>query len=307
MTAPSEPMRVSSPTLHATVLFSMAVFVAVVVMSFVFEVEVVARGEGRLVPVTRVQVVQPEFPGRLSDIRVTNGMSVAAGDVLITLDPTDAVADLGRVRAERDRLSVEMLRIAAMAGALGAGAPFADLPDRALALFRLPGDLAAHPVAQEQRDLLLAQASDLLAALAQIDARQEAGLKSEEVTRAGIAQVDAALAVQGERLRISEQLLAQGTTSRAAFLDVQQLHVELEREREVFLRELDRKTADRAALASERRRLLSEVQRTLLERRSQVETRLAILAEEERSAARVKRHQELTPRRHEELTPSILV
>ena len=39
--------RVASPTLHATILFSIAVFIAVLVMSFVFKVEVVARGQGR--------------------------------------------------------------------------------------------------------------------------------------------------------------------------------------------------------------------------------------------------------------------
>ena len=57
---PIAPERVASPTVHVTILFTIAVFVAVIVLSFVFRVEVVARGEGRVVPISRVQVVQPE-------------------------------------------------------------------------------------------------------------------------------------------------------------------------------------------------------------------------------------------------------
>ena len=50
MTTPPEPMGITSPTLHMTVLLSLAVFVATLAISFTFRVEVVARGRGASFP-----------------------------------------------------------------------------------------------------------------------------------------------------------------------------------------------------------------------------------------------------------------
>ena len=286
MTAFSEPMKITSPTLHATILFTISVFVAILAMSFLFKVEVVARGEGRIVPISRVQVVQPEFAGRIVAIHVRNGMTVTEGDVLVELDPTEAMSELGTIRAERDRLVIELARLEAMVQTLALDPSMVDLGQRSLALFDVPDVLSAHPFAVEQRELLLAEIADYLASLAQITAREEANRRSEAVTNANIARVNAALDIQAERLRTSEQLLQQGTISRSAFLDVQQAFTDLERERDIYLRELEQKVAERAALDSERRRLKADLRRSALDRRAQIDGRLATLAEEQRASER---------------------
>ncbi len=286
MTAYSEPMKITSPTLHATILFTISVFVAILAMSFLFKVEVVARGEGRVVPISRVQVVQPEFAGRIVAIHVRNGMTVTEGDVLVELDPTEAMSELGAIRAEQDRLVIELARLEAMVQTLALDPGSVDLGQRSLDLFDVPDVLSAHPFAVEQRDLLLAEIADYLASLAQITAREEANRRSEAVTNANIARVNAALDIQAERLRTSEQLLQQGTTSRSAFLDVQQAFTDLERERDIYLRELEQKVAERAALDTERRRLTADLRRTALDRRAQIDGRLATLAEEQRASER---------------------
>ncbi|MCY1708418.1 biotin/lipoyl-binding protein [Pannonibacter sp. SL95] len=118
MTDLSSNGRVASPTLHVTILFTICVFFAILLMSFIFKVEVVARGQGRVVPITRVQVIQPEFSGRIAAIHVQNGMTVGKGDILIELDRTDATAELGKVQAEQVRLTIEKARIDAMFAAL---------------------------------------------------------------------------------------------------------------------------------------------------------------------------------------------
>ena len=104
MNARSDPMKITSPTLHATVLFTMCVFAAILAMSFAFKVEVVARGHGRIVPVSRVQVLQPEHPGSIMAIHAEDGQSVSKGETLIEFDPTHAIADVGAIRAEQNRL-----------------------------------------------------------------------------------------------------------------------------------------------------------------------------------------------------------
>jgi hemolysin D len=278
--------RVASPTLHATILFSIAVFIAVLVMSFIFKVEVVARGQGRVIPISRVQVVQPEFPGRIAAIHVRNGMTVEKGDVLIEFDPTEATAELGKVQAEQERLKIEAARIVAMVTALGNGPDASGFLERGRQSFVLPEELLSHPFAIEQRLLLDAELEDFLASIAQIRTREEANRKSEAVSSADIDRLAAAMEIQAERLRIAEQLRQQGTTSRSAFLDVQQAFTELERQRDVYVAELDQKAAERAALDSERRRTVADLRNTLLERKTQIEARLATLSEEARTASR---------------------
>ena len=247
MTQAFTPMRMRSPTLHITILATVAVFVVILVMSFVFRIEVVARGQGRVVPLSRVQVVQPEFPGRIAAIHVQNGMSVTKGQVLLEFDTTDAVAELGAIRAELERLRIENARLAAMVGALENGT-FSE--DQAAQLYLVSPTLIDHPFVGEQRSLLMAELGDLRASFAQVDAREEANRRSEAVTNASIDLIDAALEIQSERLDTATQLLRQGTISRSAFLDVLQTHTELERERDVQVEELESKIADRSVLVS---------------------------------------------------------
>lgn len=114
MTAYSEPIKITSPTLHATIWFTISVFVAIVVMACIFKVEVVAGGQEKVVPVSRVQVVQPEFDGKITAIHVRNGSEVRQGDVLIELDTTDAEAERNTITAEMTRLRIERARITAL-------------------------------------------------------------------------------------------------------------------------------------------------------------------------------------------------
>lgn len=284
MTAVAVPIKVSSPTLHATVLFTMSVFAAILVMSCIFKVEVVARGQGRVVPVSRVQVLQPEHSGRIAAIHVRNGQSVSKGEVLVELDPTHAVSELGAIRVEQERLRIEMARIDAMVDALGLDPDAPDHVELALAFYKVPAALSEHPFAKEQRTLLLAEIGDFRASMAQVEAREEAGRRAEAVTNADIERINAVIEIQAERLQASRRLLQQGTTSRSAFLNVQQAFTELERERDVNQRELELKVAERVALDSERRRIVADLRGSLLDRKSRIGSRLATLVEEERAA-----------------------
>ena len=106
------------------------------------------------------------------------------------------------------------------------------------------------------------------------------------MTNANIERVDAAVEIQAERFAIAQTLVEQGNTSRAAFLDAQQALAELERERDVYFRELDQKIAERAALDTERQRIVAERRSAALDRISQIDARLATLLEEKSTAER---------------------
>jgi hemolysin D len=239
-----------------------------------------------LVPVSRVQVIQPEFAGRITAINVRNGAFVTKGSTLVEFDATDAITELGTITAEKQRLNIELARIIALVRALSLDLERSDFLTRTLEFFELPEDLAQHSFATEQRELLEAKAHDLLASLAQIDSRQEVNRRSEQVTQANITRVESILEIQSERMRMMEQLMERGATSRVAFLDVQQTYTETERQHDVYLRELEQKVAEGAALDSERQGVVSSLRSAQLERVAHIDSRLATLAEEARAAER---------------------
>ncbi|CUH80095.1 HlyD family type I secretion periplasmic adaptor subunit [Tropicibacter naphthalenivorans] len=294
MTALPEPMRITSPTLHATIWFTISVFAALVIMACVFKVEVVARGQGKVVPVSRVQVVQPEFDGKITAIHVRNGDAVARGDVLIALDPTDAEAELNTLTAEMARLRIEGARISALvAGVDGGQIQSAGFAAQVAGAFAGAAD-TAHTFYPEQARLLAAEIDDLQAAMAQIAARVTANQQSIAVTGANIDRITAAIAIQTERLEVAQNLLERGTSSRAAFLDVQEGFTALEKERDIALRELDQKRSQETALLAERRSILTAQRNQLLQRRAEIEARLATLEEQLRTAERRKQGAQLT-------------
>lgn len=143
-----------------------------------------------------------------------------------------------------------------------------------------------HEFYAEQSRLLSAEIDDLQAAMSQIAARIVSNNQSVSVTLANIARIEAAIAIQKERLDVAQVLLDRGTSSRSAFLDVQESFTALEKEREVYLRELDQKRSQETSLLAEQRSVITAQRNQLLQRRSEIEARLATLEEQLRTAER---------------------
>jgi HlyD family secretion protein len=70
-----------------------ALFGFALVWSLVAKLDIVAVAEGRLVPATYSKIVQPAESGVVREILVKDGDAVAAGQVLVRMDPTLAGAD----------------------------------------------------------------------------------------------------------------------------------------------------------------------------------------------------------------------
>lgn len=85
-----------------------ALFSFLVLWAFFAELDIVAVARGRLVPQTWVKIVQPAQAGIVRDILVREGDMVAAGQVLIRLDPTETTAD--RLAVERE-LAIQQLQL----------------------------------------------------------------------------------------------------------------------------------------------------------------------------------------------------
>ena len=119
----------SSPTAHVTAAVLVTLIASIVVGASVAETEIVARGLGRAVPASRVQLVQPQVAGRIAAIEVAPGDAVEEGQPLVRLVTTDAEALRGELAREERRVAAARAALAAL------GADPAAPAERAAAAF----------------------------------------------------------------------------------------------------------------------------------------------------------------------------
>src|SRR3982751_2019431 len=93
-----------------------AFFALALAWSFWGSVDIVATAPGKIIPTGRTKIIQPLEIGIVHAIRVEEGQSVHAGDVLIELDPTTSTAE--REHLASDLVSAQ-LDIARLRAALG--------------------------------------------------------------------------------------------------------------------------------------------------------------------------------------------
>ena len=202
----------SAAWLLVAVMGGIAAFLAWAAMS---EIEEVTRGEGRVVPSTDVQVVQSLEGGIVSQIAVTEGDLVTAGDVLVRIDDTGAAAERGELLEREAALLAEAARTTAEAQ----GAEEVTFP---------PGleARAPQPVAAE-RAVFLSRRAQFEAELRVLEdqrAQRRAALREHEATREKLATQIAPLE---EEIALTERLVTSGAVPQIELLRLRSRIAEL--------------------------------------------------------------------------------
>lgn len=170
----------------------------------------VTRGDGRIIPSQRVQVIQNLEGGIVSEILVRDGQIVARDDVLIRIANTSAEADLQGSRAQ----------VAALRGAIAR----LDAEANERAEPRFPAELLAESseIVAAERRLMAARAEQMEANLAVL--RDQAEQRSAEIreTEARIASLDRSRSLAQNELAIIEPLVRAGAASRLDLVRIQQ-------------------------------------------------------------------------------------
>ncbi|MBR0652498.1 HlyD family type I secretion periplasmic adaptor subunit [Roseomonas terrae] len=223
-----------------------ALFVGLVGLAAVTQVDVVITGQGRLAADAPPIVVQPIDRAMIREIRVRAGDIVRQGQVLAVLDPTFAEADRAALAAQRRVLLAQRARVEAEIG--GRAAPPAH-----------DGDTALQAVLQTQRQAFLAAR---LTALDEEMRAQEAAIRTLEEGDAALTE-QVAIARDVETLRA--RLLEGQVGSRLHFLDARTRRIAAEQQRdqdrgrlEGFRHALAQKRAERQGFLEDWRRQLME-------------------------------------------------
>ncbi|WP_431323470.1 HlyD family type I secretion periplasmic adaptor subunit [Rhizobium sp. YTU87027] len=123
-----EVLETPPSPIRMTLILVICLFTAVaLVWSYVGRIDIIAAAQGKIQPTGRVKVVQPLLTGKVKALPPQNGDHVRQADILLELDPTDALADerdaskgLASVKAEvrRRRSVIQFVRSQPAAGSV---------------------------------------------------------------------------------------------------------------------------------------------------------------------------------------------
>jgi hemolysin D len=239
-----------------------AIFVLALLWASLGHVDIVATATGKIIPTGHSKLVQPFETGVVRAIRVADGQTVEAGDVLIELDPTINESETNHLQGDLQSAQLDIARL---------HAALADTDDP-FAAFR-PPDGATPALVAMQRQFLMAQVTEHKAKVAALDgqrAQKEAELATITAT---IDKLEAVIPTIQERVNIRKSLNEYG--SRLQYFEVLQQLTESQQERLVQQSHYREAQAALAAIIDTRGQTMAEYRRTLF----------GELAEAERKAA----------------------
>lgn len=149
------------------ILFSAIGFFLFLAWSVIAHVDEVTHGQGKVIPSSKVQLIQSSEPATVREIMVRSGERVRQGQLLVRLDDTQSSSELGQIEAETQALQQRASRLGAEGG-VGAGAVGGD--EGALLAARrsaLSGRLGALNATAEQRRREAAEAAATINSLGQ--------------------------------------------------------------------------------------------------------------------------------------------
>jgi membrane fusion protein, adhesin transport system len=164
-------------------------------------IEEITRGEGKVIPASRIQLVQNLEGGIVRKISTHEGALVKAGDILVNIDTTGTGSSLDERREKNFGLQAIVARLSAQA--------------ERIALI-LPEDMERErpKLAHEQRELYASRKREIEAALSAFDLQAAQRRQEIEEVRAKIANQVRALEIANEELDLTRPLVQRGAAAR---------------------------------------------------------------------------------------------
>ncbi len=244
------------------VAWLLMVFALLAVLWAVFgRIDVVATAQGKIVPNEGSKLIQPIETATVKAIHVVDGQSVKAGQVLVELDATQALADSTRTANDLTTARLQAARARGLLAALTAGKP---------PRMEHPAGIGAERVAQEQR-ILDGQYGEYQARVLRIDAeiaKREAEFRS---TEAIVRKLEQTAPIARQRAEDFKDLVAKNFISRHGYLEKEQVRIEQEADLETQRSRLKELTASINEARGQRGSAVAETRRLALDTLNEAE------------------------------------
>src|SRR5678815_487104 len=86
-------------------------FVIFLAWAMIARVDEVSRGEGKVIPSSKQQVITAAEPGTIQEILVRAGQTVHKDQLLVKMDDSQSASQLGQVEAETQMLTARAARL----------------------------------------------------------------------------------------------------------------------------------------------------------------------------------------------------
>lgn len=238
-------------------------FVLFLLWASIARVDEVTRGQGRVIPSSKVQIIQSAEPSTIREILVRSGQTVKKGQLLVRLDNTSSQSELGQLETENARLGQRAARLASEGGG-GAGCTGESCGDE----MRL---------AQVRRSSLQSQLAALSAGVEQ--RRRDMG-----EAQATASSLESSLRLAREQVAMLQPLAAKGVVPQTELLSAQREVVDIQGRLAAARQAISRSQAAVREAGAEVSRARFDFQQEALNERSQLTTKMAVNAETIRGA-----------------------
>lgn len=239
------------------------------------EVEEIARGEGKIIPVSKTQIVQSSEAGVVQEIAVALGQVVRKGDLILRLDDTATTVSLGESAARARALRAQIARLE-----LEAAGRF-DEP------YVCPSEIKdiAPEICENEARLLRARADNIVNKRAVLIERRRQRMHELDEARANITRLEANLEVTRKEASLLRPMVERKLVAQTELLRVEKELAETRGQLQSTQEAVERITAsiNEAKLQIEELRL--QVQQEALAEKTEALSELSVVEETMRGAS----------------------
>ena len=194
-----------------------ALFVSSVAWASFAEVDEIARGDGKVIPASKTQIIQSSEPGVVQEIAVTIGQVVKKNDLIIRLDNTFNTSSLGEQQAKARALQTRIARLKFEQTGKLEGA------------FPCPPEIqkVAPEICDNEQKLLIARRDNFEVKLSVLKSRLDQREKELDEANANADRLTKNLAVSDQEAKLVEAMVKKGLMARTEQLRVEREQTEL--------------------------------------------------------------------------------
>lgn len=234
-------------------------------------VDEVTRGQGRVIPSSKAQIVQSSEPATILDIVVRPGQPVRKGQLLVRLDDTESSSQLGQIEAENRSLAARAARLGREGTGSGAGADC--------------GTGQSQAECGQEAALQSVRAAALRSRQAALTAAVEQRRRDYDEAQATIASLKSSLGLAQNQVDLLEPLAAKSIVPQTELLNARREATEIRGK----LAAAEQAASRASAAISEARAQVSEAglqfRQEALNERNQLVAKMAVNSESLRGAA----------------------
>lgn len=242
-----------------------------VIWSWLGHVDIVSVAMGKIVPSSRVKIIQPLETGVVRAITVKEGDSVNAGDILVELDPTLTDADQAQTKDQQLALKLDRARIQTVLDKVDEKTPVDHLSELTEAT---PAQIKL------QRNRISKQLNEYYSLLGALKDEKKQRQAERNAISERIKQLDSTIPLITERAKSIADLLMKDLIPRAQWLELEQERIEQVQERNVQKSNSSMVDSAIANINQRQAAQKAEFEKTLLTELSDVENRITTFDQE---------------------------